>query len=413
MSTATLPSAARQNVALFTTAAFQNVPGFKMYRQTRQHAADKGGGSYDVLVIENMPVFRAGTFRDSMGYQHTWDDIHMSQMVDHFDLLSKRGVLENVPIRKGHPGFFTSGAEIQDSLIGYHTALRTERMVNPVDGKEYNYLLADYEILDPDAIVKVERGLWRNMSAEVGTWVTNDEAEYWPVYQGVAYVDFSAVEGLKNFASANGVGSKYSIMSEESSVGDTTPVPTPPAGVPIPPAPAAQPAPAPAPAPAQHAAPAQPASAPAPSFQFTLGNGQTTTDFAAVQAELTALNEFRKGAIESGRKMFAKSLVDSGKMLASDLTKAEEYCLSLTDEQFSAYKALMESVPTSPVFAGQGVQGTSNHGATQPAGSAPAGGEFEIELETINQFRLSGMNDEQIKATGTYAKLAKAGKAPF
>lgn len=411
MSTATLAREARRNVALFSQ-TFTGGPHFKMYRVVREHAADKGGGKYEVLVIEKMPVFRSGTFRDSMGFQHTWEDIHMQHMVEHFGLLRDRGVLEHVPIRKGHPGFFTSGAEIQDSLIGYHTALSTERMKNPVDGQEYNYLLADYEILDPDAIVKIERGLWRNMSAEVGTWFTNDEAEYWPVYQGVAYVDFSAVEGLKNYASANGVGDKYSLMiDKELSVGaeatSTTQVATPPAPVPSPPVVQLPAAPVvAAPAVAEH-------SQAAPTFEFTLSTGVKTTDFAAVQADLAALATFQKESIESGRKMFAKQLSDDNKILAKDLEKAENYCLSLTSEQFEAYKELMTSAPAVPAL-GVHAEGTSNHSGGTPAGGEPKEpDEIETGLAIIKQFQASGMKPEQIKATPTYVKLAAANKAPF
>ncbi len=412
MSTATLPGEARRNVALFSQ-TFTGGSSFKMERQVRpnQYAS---GEPIEMLVIENMPVFRAGTFRDSMGFQHTWEDIHMQHMVEHFSLLASRGILEHVPIRKGHPGFFTSGGEIQDSIVGYHTALRVERMVNPVDGIEYAYLLADYEILDPDAIVKIERGLWRNMSAEVGTWFTNDEAEFWPVYQGVAYVDFSAVEGLKNYASANGVGSSYSIMTDkELSVADapnsTVQVPQPPAGVPVPPVvPPAVSVPPPSGSPvAEHSRPAAP-------YEFTLANGTKTTDFAAVQAELSTLGQFKKESIESGRKLFAKSLVDSNKMLAKDLKAAEDYCLSLSDEQFTAYKALMDGVPASPVLGVHG-EGTTNHSGTQttaPGQVSEADKQIDTDLGMVEQFKLSGMKADQIKATPAFSRLTAAGRAP-
>jgi hypothetical protein len=392
MSTSTLAPEARRNVALFSS--FQTAGAVRKF--TKKDAAGN-----TILVLQGVPVFRSGTFRDSMGTQHSWESLHMQQMVDNFNHLTSSGIMAGAPVRKGHSGFFSDGGTVMDGLIGWHTGLAVEDRLNTVDGQHYTYLLADYEIMDPEAIDKINRGLWKSLSSEVGTWVSNAEAEYWPVYQGVAYVDFPAVEGLKTFASANGVGSKFSIMSEENSVPDDVKPPLPPA----PPA-AAQPA-------GQHAAgqPVQPAAPAAPVHLFTVG-GKQVSDFAAVQAHITALEEFKTGSITAGRKAFVSGLVSANKMLATNQADTEAWVLTLDDAQFEGYKKQWEGAPVLAPL-GNHAAGTTNHDGTQPAGTdAQVPDEIAMGLETIAAFRTSGMTNEQIKMTPTYAKLVKAGKAP-
>jgi hypothetical protein len=431
MSTATLPREARRNIVAFFAAGKEA----KEVSQDPTSGYSKtwvNEGGRKALRIVNMPVFRSGTFRDSYGIQHTWDDIHMDQMVQHFDLLRTRSLLEHLPVRKGHPGFLTTPAQATDEIIGYHTALRVARMKNPVDGIEYNYLFADYDIIDPVAADKVDAGLWRNMSAEVGHWFTNAEAEYWPVYQGVAYCDFSAVEGLKNFSSANGVGSTFSLMTEtENPVagepnGTPVAVPTPPAGVPTPPVPPQNGAPP----------PQQQAGAPAPqvvAFEFTLAGGRKVSDFAAVQAHIadleskTAAYEKTESERREGvRKAFVKSLAgDSetgvpGKLLANQLEPTEKFALSLTDEQYTAWQSQWEAVPASPVFAGQqmggGTQFQQNQQTPPQGGGQPGQAAQQSEIDTakaiIVNFQRTGMKPDQIKETPSFKKLVAAGQAP-
>jgi hypothetical protein len=405
MSTATLAPEARRNVALFTT--------FSVAGATRKYRKQNAEGQ-TVLVLESVPVFRSGTFRDSMGIQHAWEDMHMQQMVDNFNHLLKTGIMAGVPVRKGHPGFFTSGSEIMDSLIGWHTSLSTEERVNPVDGQRYTYLLGTYEILDPTAIEKIDSGLWKNLSSEVGTWTSNAEAEYWPVYQGVAYVDFPAVEGLKTFASTNGVGSKFSIMSEENAVG-TTDTQTGQQGTPqaTPPMPPMPPAAAPGGQTVDHAgqqtgtpaAPAQP-------HLFTV-NGQQVSDFAAVQAHITSLESFRTESIQTGRKEFVNGLIVANKMLASNKDEAEKFALMLSDEQFLSYKKQWESAPVLPQLENH-AEGTTNHSGTTTPGTStpPEADELSIAEETVKNFRLGGMSEDKVMQTPSYAKLVAAGKAP-
>jgi hypothetical protein len=168
----------------------------KMFRRT----FERGGKEVTSLRLEGVPVFRSGTFRDSWGEQTTWEQMHMAQMVANFNFLRNQQIFADVPVRKGHGSFL---GDPMDSLIGYMDGMSNQDLVSKVDGVTYNYLLADYDILDPEAMDKIESGLWRNRSAEIGTFVTNNEAAYTPTFMGFAYVDIPAVEGLNGLFSKN------------------------------------------------------------------------------------------------------------------------------------------------------------------------------------------------------------------
>lgn len=387
MSTATLPREARRNVALFTLAdALQSNRSKMRFTKVRNAA----GQEVDALVVEDEPVFRSGTFRDSMGFQHTWEGIHMDQMVAHFEMLRSRGIFADVPVRAGHGSFF--GDPI-DRVIGYHTGLRVEKRVNPTDGKEYEYLLASYEILDPDAINKISSSLWRNRSAEVGPYLTNDEAEFWPVYSGVAYVDIPAVEGLNQFSKANGVGEKFSIFmlgnEKEAPVGDENKTGGP---------------------------QVDPALFAKANFTFTIG-GRQTNDFAAVQAhitevegKLTTLETAQNEAKEANRAAFIKGLAEgqAPKILASQIDSISAFAMKLDDEGWTQFQKAYEVAPATPV--------TAQHGQQTPAGqAAPAsvpaaqGASTEGEVTTLEEIiahhKRANMPREALEGTTTFKRL--------
>lgn len=301
--------------------------GVKMYDKKR----DDGQTS---LIIEGKPIFRSGTFSDSRGIEHQWEPLHMSQMVDHFTLLKSREQFEDIPVRKGHPdwgGIFSDPVRnAMDELIGYMDNFRTEDRKNPTDGNTYNYFLADLEILDEEAIKKIKSGLWRNVSAEIGTYVTNANSEFWPVMMGVAYVDQPAVEGLKSQHSK--AQDKFSIILEDNMTG-----------------------------------PAQPGreavtGSKQEAQSFSIG-GKATTDYAAVQAHITslensnsALEQFRSETLENARVSYVKSLVGANKIAAPDEEGYLGYVKGLTPESFAAWKDLMDKAApiaiTSPQAAG-------------------------------------------------------------
>lgn len=398
MTTATLPLAARRNVALFTLAESLSFQPKMRFAKTTNAA----GVEVDALILEDVPVFRSGTFRDMMGFQHTWEDIHIDQMVSHFDLLRNRGIFRDVPTRRGHGALF---ADPIDNVIGYHTALRSERRTNQVDGEEYLFLLAGYEVLDPTAIEKISSTLWRNLSAEVGSFLTNNETEFWPVYHGVAYVDIPAVEGLKQFSRQTGFGETFSVMlntdkeapvSGNANTGtqQTATPPTPP--VP-PPAPPVQP-----PAPQM-----DPAAFARASFMFTI-NGRQTNDFSAVQAHIATLEGAANEAKAANRRMFIKGLAEgpTPRILAPQIEGIEGYALTLDDDAWAKFESSWGVAPATPVTGQHGapVNGTTPASVPEGAGTGTAG-EIEVAAEIVRQHRRSNMPTKALEATASFRKL--------
>lgn len=383
----TLAPEARRNVSLFSS-------GDLVASRPLKFAKKKKDDGTDALVVTGQPIFRSGTFRDSMGFQHTWDDFHMQQIVSNFDLLKGRNVFTDPPVRKGHGSFF---GERMDGLVGYMTGLATEKFTNPTDNKEYTYLLADYEVLDKAAQDAIASGLWRHRSFEVGFYTSNDDAEFWPVAMGFAFVDIPAVEGL-NFSKLPGIGSAYSMMFEKEAP-VTTPVDTttPPAAGATAPAAPATPA-APAPAPAAHAAPVPPV------HKFSI-NGAETTDFAAVQAHITTLEQFRTETVTAGRKNYVSSLASSNKILATQVPQLEEFALGLSDEQYKKWCESYASAPATPLL-GNHAAGTSNHNGTAELTEAQK--QNEIDKGIVGQHRAAGMAQDVLEKTPSYSRLKAA-----
>lgn len=377
------------------------------------------------LVVEKMAVFKAGTFKDSMGTQMTWEPEHLMQMVFNFDLLKSRGILPNVPVRDGHPSIFGGGGNV----IGY------------IDSLEYDQnsgrLLATYEVTEPDAVGKLSRGTYRARSSEIGMYETNDEALYWPVFMGFAFVDIPAVEGLYSKTKTDGAvvlvieedsvatkknaehsGGNVAVLEDGTQVVDLTQTDpeAPAAEVTEPEAPAAEATEPEAPAaevtdPAEPEAPAAEAdepevngaafSAPAGAFTFTVG-GQPTTDFAAVQRHITALEEFAKETKEENRKAFVASLASSNKITQPQVETLTALALSLDNTQYEAFRASYESAPTVPLLAAH------SSGVTNPDGDsdAAAAEERSILEERVRLHRQAGMTDEQIARTPSAQRLA-------
>jgi len=172
------------------------------------------------------------------------------------------------------------------------------------------------------------------------------------------------------------------------------------------PPPAAQP-PAAASAPA---APAVQAQVPDALRNFVKAEGDTQVfDFEALANHVSGLETFRTEAIESARKEFVAKLVKENKILANDenLTATEAFALSLSSEQFAAWKATMEAAPASKLF--------ETHGTAAGDESAPqndsAKSEIEARISTLREIvqshRDSGLSEEQIEAKDSFKELAK------
>jgi hypothetical protein len=348
--------------------------------RTYEKPSSKGEGTS--LVIEAKPIFRSGSFSDSEGFEHEWEVIHLSQMTDHFSLLSSRGVFEDIPIRKGHPdrgGLFGGESRNRmDELVGYITGVRTELRKNPTDGVEYTYLLADLEIIEESAKKNVSSGLWRNMSAEIGPYITNNNAEYWPCLMGVAYVDIPAVEGLKNHARSS---QSFSLITEEEGMTQSS-LPN----NPNPPVPEAK------------------------QVSFSI-NGAATTDFAVIQKHITdlerentTLRQFRKEAEETGRENFVNSCIAENKIPASQKDAYISYAKGIDAPTFASWKALMDSTPAMSITGAQGA------GFSQQTPGATA--EPDAKAERISDLKgmisTHSMNNtpvEKIKEMPSYKEL--------
>jgi hypothetical protein len=332
------------------------------------HVTAQGG-----LGVNSMPVFKSGTFKDSMGDQFTWKPEHMDQMVFNFQMLKDRGVLPNIPVRDGHRSAFGSGG----ALIGYVSDLRHD-----VDtGK----LVADYEITEPTAIGKLQRGTYRARSAEVGLYETNDEAVYWPVFLGFAFVDIPAVEGLYEHRQAN--ETQYSLMSQEDIVTVPDPqqpgAPTPPAPTPNPTAPAPAPNPAPQPVPAPTPAPGGPATA-----SFSL-NGHAESDFAAVQAHIAKLEGFVRETTDTNRKNFVSKLAADKKITQPQVDLLTPVVLTMDEKQYGDFAKAYEDAPIVPVLA-------PHAGAAGDGDADPRVDRIAVLQAQVQMHRRSGVPEEQI-----------------
>lgn len=368
---------------------------------TRTEYTRKSDAGVDVSVVkyEGVPIFRSGTFADSRGYEREWLPEQMSQMAANFDLLKNSGIFADVPVRLGHPSPFANS--IKD-VIGYFTAVRTEERISPANGEKYTYFLADYEILDLDADKKIQSGLYKNRSSEIGTYFTNaPSSEHYPVIMGVAYVDIPAVEGLNGFASANS-SDNFSIQMEET-------VPAPKENEPVKPGLGTR---------------------SVDSAEFTIG-GVKTTDFARVQAYIaevegerdkavaerdsfktrnTALEEFKSGVVRSGRESRIENLgkeIDgvAPKLTGPEVTANKNFAAKLDDEQFEEFMKTLEASPAREILQ---IHGATNHDGSQTKSEVADAKKQAIadNREIVMGLRsYAKMSDDQIKATTAYTTL--------
>lgn len=357
-------------------------------------------------TYKGVAVFRTGTFRDSMGIQATWESLHLKQMMDNYSYLNNKNIIPSVPVRDGHPGVLLSGVPGRGAVVGWHESLEVKTLKSPIDSKEYDYLLADYTITEDYAQDKLDNGTWRNRSAEIGGYTTNDEVELWPVYMGFAWVDFSAVEGL-NFTSSQG-NRCYVFLnnnaSREIAVTDTTAAQaaagqgTVPNGTPL--LPFGLPVPAPV-------APAQPASP----FSFTL-NGQTSTDPTVVQNYINRLETWAREAREGARRSFVSSLVANNRVPAPQQAEYENFALGLSDDQYDNWTKMWGTIPPLALLGNHGGGVTNPTNAAQAAAPGTPGAvdqSVEDAKEIVKAHRRNGMPEDVLKATGSYQKLVTAG----
>lgn len=362
----------RRHVALFNASMVRNVTP-TVFRK------DNGN-----LVVQGQPVFRSGKFRDSTGMQATWESLHMDQMVAHFDMLRNRGLLTDIPVRDGHPGFLVRGMAGSGKVVGWHTGLSTKEMETQGGTKE-TFLLADYEFTDPEAATMYENGTYRNRSSEVGEYTTNDEATFWPTYMGFAWVDIPAVEGLNTsfsaFSTSRQLGTLILPVEKGSSVG-TEPGNN---------------------GPGQGGAPGTQPHVPVPQIVAFSINGQSITDPGVVQTHITTLEVFQRETFEARRVDFVNSLAKDGKILATAIDGNIAFAKSLTPAQFETWKTTMEGAPASSVLSQHGGTGTQ----TPPAVPGEEAKALRIGTlsSVVTMHQAAGLSPEAIRNNASYKEL--------
>lgn len=336
-------------------------------------------------TVTGFPVFKAGTFRDSMGDQTTWTTDHLYQMASNFDLLKSRDIFPNVPVRIDH-------SYTMEKVMGYFDGLSVSS-----DGQ---MLLADYTITEPDQVEKVARGTYRSRSMEVGLFESNSGEMYFPVAFGFAFVDIPAVEGLhsknpavKHFSMTTN-DTKESTMSETlDDKGASKPAVTASVVTPV----------------GTHNHTLSNST-----NTLTLGsvtgavvhtfrvNGATVTDFAAVQLHIDGLESFAKETREGNRKAFVSSLAAKGQIAAPQAEAMTEMVLDMSAEQFEKFKTAYADAPVLSILAKHGSTGTA-----APAGEASEQDDaIAILRESIQQHRRAGLSEQQIANTASFKKLA-------
>lgn len=353
------------------------------------------------ITLTDVPVFRSGTFRDSWGDQTTWSDEDINMMVSNYTYLRDNLLLPNIPVRDGHKGFLSRGG----TVVGWHTSLRTEKRTSKHDNTEYTYLLASYDVTEPDAAGKITRGTWRSRSAEVGPYRTNGDVVHSPTYMGFAYVDIPAVEGLEGFSKKeDSSGKLYAFMSERGTpVTAPAPAPTPdPTPAPAP-APGPAPVPTPTPPPTPVPAPQQQYSNP---YVFTVG-GQQTTDYADVQRKILAYEQSHVEATNANRQNFVSQLATDRKVTEPQAKAFSAWVLTLNDTQYREWAATWDVAPTNSLLQPHGALPTApNHGS--PASSAED--QVSIDEDTVKMHERSGMTAEKIQKLPSYRRLVAAGR---
>lgn len=352
------------------------------------YGADSSAFTYDGHRIEKgsdgnhavsaMPIFKAGTFRDSMGDQQSWSQDHLRQMVDNFELLRARDIFPNVPVRADHSNSI-------DNVVGY-----IDRLSLSSDGQ---FLLADYTLTEPVAAEKLARKTYRSRSIEIGMFETNTGEMFFPVVFGFAFVDIPAVEGLH---------SKQADMRFFSLTADISPTNKESAldtnddrGASKPEATTTTTTSATFGATSNTLTMTQ-----APVRKFRI-NGVEVEEGDAVQSHIDALEAFAKETRDGNRRLFVSSLAEGKKIAATQVEALTDLVVEMNDAQFDKFKSAYEAAPVLSILA--------SHGASHPnldGDQSAENEEINILKETIAQHRRAGLNEDQIAKTASFKKLA-------
>lgn len=400
-----------------TIAAPRVVSTNSFFSNVRSRETDRG-----THLIEGVRIFKAGTFADSMGIVRTWEESHLEQMAFHYNLLKEGEIFPNVPVRADH-------TKSVQSVVGYFDAIYR-------DPEDPTFLAADIEFTEPDAFQKWERGTFRSRSCEIGMYETNEESAYWPVVMGLAFVDIPAIEGLY------GKGSTVPPQSSEGDKGratfnfsqqlqddnkenpevdhetfkkaceyaqaldDWSRAATYAQAVDDWVA-AADYAAALDAHQAQGAAlglTADHSRGNLPPATFRV-NGQQTADPGQVQTHITALEEFQRETIETGRREFVDSLAQSGRIAATQVDSMQALVQTMNGEQFAAFQKSYEGAAPASLFGHYGDQGQGGDPAGGGGGAPTQVSEIETLEEIVANHRRAGKTPEQIEKLSSFQKL--------
>lgn len=312
-------------------------------------------------IVHDMEIFKAGSFRDSMGDQRTWSIEQLHAMVSNFDILRNTGTFPNVPLRVDHSW------SVED-VIGY-----VNKLAVSVDR-----LVADVEITEPDHFEKFERGTYRSRSLEVGMYEDNNGQQYFPTVLGLAFVDIPAVEGLHRGAQKVGCF-RYQGVEENPAVPEKT------------------------------------ETKPPELFKFRIA-GADETDYAKVQAHVATiegentalkgrvetLETFAKEQVTATRHNYVAGLSTAKKIGAPQVDGLKALVETMTDDQFAAFQASYDSAPSLSIL------GNHTETVTNPAGEpSVADQERSVLEETVAMHRRAGMNNDDLAKTTSYRRLAE------
>ena len=292
--------------------------------------------------LRGIPVFRAGTFRDSRNIKRKYTISDLDEMVANFSEL--RETFPRVPWRVDH-------GQSADDVVGHFTAVRR-------DGER---LLADVHFSEPEAVGKYQRGTFFNRSAEVGVYRDNNDKIFNPVLRGCAWVDIPAIENLGMFRASDEENQSTEGEGQVPTIEElTADLET--ANKQI----------------AELTASLDEATAPSDDkteAKFRIA-GADVAEFAAVQAHIDELEKFRTDTVESERTEFVDSLAADGKILESQKASfsAAVSPSVMSAEIFAEFKQGYEEAPTLGVFSG----GQAQKGE-EPPSTAPSMATFSAE----------------------------------
>lgn len=363
-------------------------------------------GSNGNKIYKGVPVFRTGTFSDSMGYVQTWESLHLDQMIDNNSYLSKNLIVPQWPTRDGHSAYLLGGVQGRGNVVGWIQNMETKKLKSPLknDDEKYTYLLNDYEVTEPYAQEKLDNGTWKHRSSEIGTYKTNNQVELAPTFMGFAFVDIPAVEGL-NFSTPNRVRFYVDLgganFTKEKTTVDPTGTVVP--DLPFHTAPSGNQTATP---PAQHAAPN--GGTPAP-FTFSC-NGVSLSDPTLVQAYINKFEAFMTEHRTATRQAFVNGLVVANKIPAPQEAEYFKHALTLNDEQYGFWCGTMSSGPVIGTLAAHGA-GQATHGqqASPNAPVAPQTQAIQDAKDRIKMHRSAGTSQKVIETTPGWKLLQAAG----